>query len=544
MTTAVYRPLAKLLIVDDEAAQMTALCRTLEDEGYATTGFTSPHKALAALREQEFDLVLTDLMMPEMDGIALLTAGQEIDRNLVAVVMTGHGAVETAVQAMQAGALDYIQKPFKLRDILPVLSRALTVRRLRTENIELRHAIAIHELSTAFIYELNPRAVANRVADAAYQQAPCCQVVMIVLSENHQELHVAAARGEDTSAIEGKRIAYTDAIKDWVAVTRRKFTDAKHWTQADFLLDCGLGDRTATIFMPMFSAGDFVGLLGFTSGSAAAITLGQLKTLSILAGTAASAMEVASLLEQLRHANEDLERRVHERTTQLEAANKELEAFSYSVSHDLRAPLRALRGYSDVLLQDCRDQLNAEAQRALNAIDASGQRMSELIEDLLKFSHLSRQSLVTKRIQTSTLVKQIVEELNGSHANSDVEVKLGDLPDCMGDESLLKQVFVNLLSNAYKFTKQTSSPCVEIGASEQRNELIYFVRDNGAGFDMQEAEKLFGVFQRLHSPDQFEGTGIGLSIVQRIVNRHGGRVWAEGEVQKGATFYFSLPRAE
>jgi light-regulated signal transduction histidine kinase (bacteriophytochrome) len=255
-------------------------------------------------------------------------------------------------------------------------------------------------------------------------------------------------------------------------------------------------------------------------------------------------MEVASLLEQLRHANEDLERRVHERTTLLEAANKELEAFSYSVSHDLRAPLRALRGYSDVLLQDCRDQLNTEAQRALNAIDASGQRMSELIEDLLKFSHLSRQSLITKRIQTSTLVKQVVEELNGNHANSNVEIKVGDLPDCMGDESLLKQVFVNLLSNAYKFTKLTSSPCVAIGASEQRDELIYFVRDNGAGFDMLEAEKLFGVFQRLHSADQFEGTGIGLSIVQRIVNRHGGRVWAEGEIQKGATFYFSLPRTD
>ncbi len=170
MTTAPpTKPIARLLIVDDEVAQMTALCHTLEEEGYATTGFSSPRAALDAMREQEFDVVLTDLMMPGMDGIALLNAGQEIDNNIVGIVMTGHGTIDTAVEAMQAGALDYIQKPFKLRSILPVLRRALTMRRLRTENIQLRQIVALHELCTAFTDELNPHIVINKIAEAIYR---------------------------------------------------------------------------------------------------------------------------------------------------------------------------------------------------------------------------------------------------------------------------------------------------------------------------------------------------------------------------------------
>jgi signal transduction histidine kinase len=544
MNSSSNQPVAKLLIVDDEAAQMTALCRTLEDEGYATTGFTSPKKALAALNEQEFDLILTDLMMPEMDGIALLTTAQAIDRNLVAIVMTGHSAVETAVQAMKAGALDYIQKPFKLRNVLPVLTRALTVRRLRMENIQLRQAIAIHELCTAFIQGLNRRSVADRVADVAFQQSTNGRVAVLILSEDRRFLNVIAVRGSNAHQLEGKGIPYNTAIKEWGQHMCERFADIGTWTQMDFSFDYADKDFSAAISMPMLAGGELVGILNFSAGTpTSTITLGQLKTLSILAGTAASAIEVATLLEQLREANENLEKRVAQRTAQLELANNELEAFSYSVSHDLRAPLRAMLGYSDLLLQDVGNQLPLESRRTLEGIGTAGHRMSELISDLLKLSQLSREPVVLKSVSIEILVKDVLKELQRDHPNRSIDIQVDSLPGCMGDESLLRQVFVNLLTNAYKFTKHTPVARIDIGAHEEGSETVYFVRDNGAGFDMAHAKRLFGVFQRLHSSSDFEGTGIGLSIVQRIVQRHEGHIWAAGEVGKGATFYLRLTKS-
>ncbi|MEI9895038.1 MAG: response regulator [Chthoniobacter sp.] len=371
--------LPRLLVVDDEVRQMTALCDTLRDHGYATTGFSAGQAALDAMRETKFDLLLTDLMMPGMDGIALLRAALERDPDLVGIVMTGHGTIDTAVEAMKTGALDYILKPFKLSAVIPVLSRAMTVRRLRRENAE-------------------------------------------------------------------------------------------------------------------------------------------------------------------------LERRVRERTVELEAANgaleaanKELEAFSYSVSHDLRAPLRHIDGFAQLLSSGYADQLPPPAQRLLQNVCKAAERLGTLIDDLLNFSRLSRQPLVKQTVSLSNLVQLVLDELQAEREGRRVEIRLEELPDCLGDRSLLRQVFVNLLSNALKFTRKRDPAVIEIGCREEAGEPVYFVRDNGAGFDMQFAGKLFGVFQRLHGVDQFEGTGVGLSIVQRIIHRHGGRIWAEAELDKGATFRFTLP---
>jgi light-regulated signal transduction histidine kinase (bacteriophytochrome) len=301
-----------------------------------------------------------------------LRAAQEIDGNVVGIVMTGHGAIDTAVEAMKAGALDYIIKPFKLSGVLPVLLRALAVRRLRMEN-------------------------------------------------------------------------------------------------------------------------------------------------------------------------EELQQRLRERTSDLEAANKELEAFSYSISHDLRAPLRAVGAFSSILLEQYSPQMPAEAQGLLNNVTTNAQRMEQLIQDLLRFSQLSRQPLSKQPVNIQALVHATLEELRQQEGDRYIDVKVGDVPNCVGDLSLLKQVFVNLLSNAFKFTRQKEKAMVEVGCQQRDGETVYFVRDDGAGFDARYAEKLFGVFQRLHSSEQFEGTGVGLSIVQRIVQRHGGRTWAEGKVDEGATFYFTLP---
>lgn len=365
-------PAARILIVDDEAAQMKALCETLRDHDYETVGFTSGKDALAALREAKFDLFLTDLMMPEMDGVTLLRAALESDSNLVGILMTGHGTIDTAVEAMKAGALDYILKPFKLSVILPVLSRALTVRRLRIENAK-------------------------------------------------------------------------------------------------------------------------------------------------------------------------LEQRVRRHTAELEAANKELEAFSYSISHDLRAPLRHVDGFANILLEKFSSDLPDEAQRLLSSVSNGARHMGRLTDDLLRFSRLSRQPLSKRPVNLSSLVQQVLEELRKEQPDRRVEVYAGELPDCVGDPSLLRQVLVNLLSNAFKFTRQKEKAIVEVGCDPQEGERVYFIRDNGVGFDLTHAQKLFGVFQRMHREEEFEGTGVGLSIVQRIIQRHGGRVWAEAELDKGATFYFTLP---
>jgi len=381
----------RLLIVDDEEPQMRALCNTLSSEGYTVSGFTSPVSALGVVQRGAFDLLLTDLQMPGMDGIELLAGARRIDPDLIGIMMTGHGSIDSAVKAMQAGALDYIQKPFRLKTMLPVLRRGLEMRQLRTENSELRKA-----------------------------------------------------------------------------------------------------------------------------------------------------------QETILRLNEELEERVRARTRELEAANQELatanrdlQSFSASVSHDLRAPLRTLRGFCQVFLDDYGASIPPEGRPLLDRVQEGGARMSQLIEDLLAFSRFSRQPLKHAPVQLTDIARRLVDDLRPREGRI-VDVRIAELPECHGDASLLEQVLANLLSNAFKFTRGKEAAIVEVGSERRGGECVYWVRDNGAGFDMKQAQKLFGVFQRLHSTAQFEGTGVGLSIVQRIVQRHGGRIWAESAPGEGAAFFFTL----
>jgi len=362
----------RILVVDDETAQMRALCDTLGHHGYIVTGFTSARAALDALRESRFDLLLADLMMPEMDGIALLQAAQRLDGALVGIIMTGEGTIATAVSAMKGGALDYILKPFKLSVILPVLARALAVRDLR-------------------------------VANAA--------------------------------------------------------------------LECS----------------------------------------------------------------------VRERTAELEAANAELEAFAFSVSHDLRSPLAVILGAAEILSEDHAERLPPEARQAVDGIMASAERAARLINDLLRLSRLGRQPLSKRPIDIRALVDEVLDEVRDETRQPPVEVRIGPLRGAAGDPALLRQVFVNILSNAFKFTRGRAAPIIEIACEGRDGERVFSVRDNGAGFDARAATELFGAFRRFHSAQQFDGTGVGLSIARRIVERHGGRIWAESEPDRGATFRFSLP---
>ena len=270
------------------------------------------------------------------------------------------------------------------------------------------------------------------------------------------------------------------------------------------------------------------------------------ETVAVYCSVVGNILERKQAEEAVRQLNTELERRVAERTAQLEAANQELEAFSYSVSHDLRAPLRGIDGFSRILLQDYAPHLDADGQRHLQRVRDGAQRMGQLIDDLLEFSRLSRQPLRKQAVDPAALVRQVLDDLKPDYAHRPVEIVVGDLPACEADPMLLRQVWANLIGNALKYSSQRERARVEVGWRPHPQPLspgergVYFVRDNGVGFDMRYAGKLFGVFQRLHSAEAFEGTGVGLANVRRIVERHGGRVWAEAEPDKGATFYFSL----
>ena len=249
-----------------------------------------------------------------------------------------------------------------------------------------------------------------------------------------------------------------------------------------------------------------------------------------------------TMTARVQESRRELEQRIKERTAELESSNKELEAFSYSVSHDLRAPLRAIDGFSRILIEDHSQKLDADAMRVLEVIRTNTRQMGRLIDDLLAFSRLGRKPIERSTVNMEALARDAFTQICNGDSETAPHLEVATMNTALGDPAMLRQVFVNLLSNAKKYSKRKVAPVIEVGSYAQNGDNAFYVKDNGVGFDMSYANKLFGVFQRLHTAEEFEGTGVGLAIVQRIIQRHGGRVWAEGKINEGATFFFTLPK--
>ncbi|MEE9913775.1 MAG: hypothetical protein K4571_18855 [Deltaproteobacteria bacterium] len=337
---------------------------------------------------------------------------------------------------------------------------------------------------------------------------------------------------------------------------RRSFNSRVFWLMAASIILSIIAGLAFTLYRDPFSISNLIGHV-FQVASFYLIYLALIETSLtrpqeiLYRQLKRNEEELLRNLKQLNHANlalkqeiahrKRVEAKLKERTYQLENANKELESFSYSVSHDLHAPLRGVDGFSRILEKDYAEKLDDEGKRILGIIRVETKRMGQLIDDLLSFSRMGRREMVFTEIDMTELAQNVFNELSAAIPERKTQIRVGTLPPACGDFATVRQLFVNLIANALKFTRPKDTAIIEVGSRMEQGETIYFVRDNGVGFDMHYVHKLFGVFRRLHTDAEFEGTGAGLAIVRRIVQRHGGRIWAESEVGNGASFFFTLP---
>jgi signal transduction histidine kinase len=398
----------------------------------------------------------------------------------------------------------------------------------------------LHEIDRAIIDQQSPEAIAGAAIRPLREVLGVPRAIVNLFDREAGQFEWLAAAGRQRTHV-GPGVRYSKELLGDVDALRRGETQLVDTLalpagpEVDALLASGVRNY---MVVPMIAGGELIGAISF-GGESADFTAEQLAVAQDVAAQLAIAIVQARLLDKVKRDAAELEQRVRERTSELQAANQQLEAFSYSVSHDLRAPLRAVDGYAHMLEEDCADRLDEESRRRLGVVRKEAARMGALIDDLLAFSRTGRARLAAVPLDMDALMREVVEELAAQYPRARIE--LASLPPALADRSLMKQVWLNLVGNALKYSSKAEAPRVQIAASTAGDRNTYWVKDNGAGFDMRYASKLFGVFQRMHRETEFPGTGVGLAIVHRIVTRHGGSVRAEAAPQAGATFYVELP---
>jgi len=538
-------PGRRVLIVEDDDGLRSLIAKTLGKAGYETEGASSGAEALERCSVNPEGILLIDQGLPDMTGKSLVTALRQRGLEPSFLIITGQGDERLAVEMMKLGAFDYLTKDTELYERLPLACAALFQRmeirarlqaaeqalsaseqRYQSITEQLTEMLFIHDL-VGKILEVN-RAAADGMG-YTHQE---------LLGMSIFDLHATHEGEYDTEKI----------CRQWMAwpVGNRVSFEREHRR------------KDGSVFPVEIITGKVI-----LDGSEVVIAIvqditarklaeekireDQIELQHLLAETEHSRQALLSVVEdqkaaedQIRKLNIELEERVRDRTAQLEFSNKELEAFSYSVSHDLRAPLRGIDGWSQALKEDYEDQLDEKGRQFIDRIRGETVRMGKLIEGLLDLSRITRLEMNLESLDLSALAQDIWDR--SEKEDQRIQYQFTIQPDLVAaaDRNLISIVLTNLIGNAVKFSSKNPHPIIEFGKATIDGNLTFFVRDNGAGFDMAFAKNLFGTFQRMHKQPEFPGTGVGLSTVQRIINRHGGKVWAEAKVNEGATFYFTL----
>ncbi len=461
---------------------------------------TSINKAVEAIAVTKFDAIITIMSIGKMNGIGIVKTLQEQTPQLPILLLTSVKEEKKAVRLLKEGAQEYL------------LTENISESMLRRS---IHHAI---EKKRSDNYSATLAAIVEASDDAIFSKS--LQGIITSWNAGAEKLY-----GYRKNEILGKPVTLlipsNRESEFWEIMDKiRNGERLRHYETLRVNKSGQILDVSITVSPVFDSNGRIVG----------ASSIGR------------NISERKKIEQEIKNLNEQLEERVKQRTEQLETTNHELESFSYSVSHDLRAPLRAVNGFAQLLIDNYSDTIDSKGNRYLINIKNNATRMDQLIDGLLSFSKIGRKQLTTEQINMNLLLDTVVDEIKMSDPEYKAEIEIAELPAVYADRMLIKQVFANLISNALKFTRNKKKAKIKIGYMYKDGQIIYNVKDNGVGFDMHYYDKLFGVFQRLHSDDEYEGNGVGLAIVQRIVSKHGGAVWAESGINKGATFYVSLPK--